>query len=441
MEAIKIGLLGLGVVGQGVLKILRENQDVIEGRLGSRITVKRALVREIGKPRKVSTDDILLTTNVEDILDDAEIPIVVEVMGGVEPAKAYITAALERKKHVVTANKELISKHGLPLMKLAQSFGVTLRFEGSVAGGIPIIKPLQECLAANRIQALMGIINGTTNFILSKMSCEGREFSEVLREAQERGYAESDPSSDVDGHDAAYKLAILASLAFGTQITPDKIYTEGIRKVTPLDIEYARELGFAVKLLAIAKEVDGKIEARVHPTFIPHSHPLASVNGVFNAIFVKGNAVGDLMFYGRGAGDLPTGSAVVADVIDIIRAAHITPGAPIPSGAPASAPAGTIPFASWNGEVSVADINSVETRYYIHMQVIDRPGVLASIAKAFGDSDVSLESVIQKGRGENPVGLVFVTHRVREENVRKALKLIEKLPVVEEISNVIRVEE
>ncbi|HHV62940.1 MAG TPA: homoserine dehydrogenase [Firmicutes bacterium] len=427
---IGIGLLGCGTVGTGVLEILGRNVEAVTGHTGVPIRVRKVLVRDKSKPRRVALNQDILTTSFQDILDDDSIQIVVEVMGGLEPAGEYILGAFRRGKHVVTANKELLAKRGPEIFESSRKHGVMLRFEGSVAGGIPIIKPLEECLAANRIQEVMGIINGTTNYILTKMTSEGRQFEDVLREAQEKGFAEANPSDDIEGRDAAYKLAILASIAFGTEVSPDKVYTEGITKITPLDIEYARELGFVIKLLAIGKEVDGAIEARVHPTFVPARHPLASVNDAFNAIFVRGNAVGDLMFYGRGAGDLPTGSAVVADIIDVANS--------ILSGVPAGAIGPG--FVTWNGGRKISDIDSVSTRYYIHLKVIDRPGVLASIARAFGDHEVSLESVIQKGRGQNPVGLVFVTHRVLERNVRAALRVIKDLPVVMDISNVIRVE-
>lgn len=427
-DLLKVGLLGFGTVGQGVARILERNSAEIRGRLGRGLAIARALVRDISKPRGYQAGDFL-TESFEDILDDPEIQIVAEVMGGVEPARTYILRAFGRGKHVVTANKELLAKHAPELFLEARKNRVMLRFEGSVAGGIPIIKPLQESLAGNRITELMGIINGTTNYILTKMSLEKREFADVLSEAQRQGYAESDPSSDIDGHDARYKLAILASLAFGTRVAPEMIFTEGIRRITPLDIEYADELGFTVKLLAIAREVDGCIECRVHPALVPHNHPLASVDGVFNAVFVKGNAVGSLMFFGRGAGDLPTGSAVVGDIMDIAKAL-------IHGGVREC----DLVWTGWNGKARIAGDEDFETRYYIHMQVIDRPGVLASIAGAFGEAEVSIESVIQKGRGGDPVGLVFVTHRVKERNLRRALASIRNLPVVLDILNVIRVE-
>lgn len=427
---VDIALAGCGVVGSGVMKVLSENRDIIEGKLGFPIRVKRILVRNLSKSRPEYVSPDLLTDDFNTILSDEDIKIVLELMGGVTPAKDYIFELLRRGKHVVTANKEVLAKHGSGLLRQAAEQGVSLRFEGSVAGGIPIIKPLAECLAGNRISEIVGIINGTTNYILTKMSSEGREFGDVLKEAQEMGYAESDPRADIDGQDAAYKLAILSSIAFGAEIGPDRIYTEGIREITPLDLNYARELGFVVKLLAIAKEVNGSVEVRVHPSFIPCTHPLASVVGVYNAIFIKGNAVGQLMFYGRGAGSLPTASAVVGDLMetaeDVVKGRAATRLVPM--------------FRRWNGDFHLTSIEDVMTRYYIHILVVDRPGVLASIARCFGETGVSLESVIQKGRGKEPVGLVFVTHKVRERNVRQALKEIKQLPTVVNLANVIRVE-
>src|SRR5690606_26452034 len=360
-----------------------------------------------------------------EIINDPSVDIVVEVMGGVDPARDLITAALEQGKPVVTANKEVLAKHGPELLAVAAQKGVDLFFEGSVAGGIPIIKPLRESLAANRVQAIVGIINGTTNYMLTRMSREGMAFDDVLREAQALGYAEADPASDVEGYDAAFKIAILASLAFETPVRVEDVYCEGITRITPEDIRYGRELGYEIKLLAIAREDDGRLEVRVHPTFIPAAHPLAAVNDVFNAIFVRGDAVGELMFYGRGAGSLPTGSAVVADLVDVVRRrGHSENGRYRP-------PAGQLP---------IKPIEEAVSQYYVSLRVVDRPGVLAKIAAAFGENGVSIDSVIQKGRLEDPVALVFVTHEVQEANIRRALSEISRLPVVRQVSNVIRVE-
>jgi len=429
MHAVRIGVLGCGTVGGGVVRVLAENHDDIARKLGVPIVVKKVLVNDVAKPRSVRLEPHMLTTEAREVLEDDEIDVVVEVMGGVNPAREYVLSALARGKHVVTANKELVAKHGGEIWEMAERTRVAFRFEGSVAAGIPIIKALDECLASNRISEISGIVNGTTNYILTRMAREGWEFEEALADAQQKGYAERDPSSDVDGLDAAYKLAILASVGFGVEVDPAQVYTEGIRRVSKTDIQYARELGYEIKLLAIAK-LDGEgLQVRVHPTFVPTWHPLASVSDSFNAIFVRGNAVGSLMFYGRGAGAGPTASAVIADIMDVARGLshngrHYRPEV----------------FKPWGGRLNVKRMEDIETRYYIRLQVVDRPGVLAMIAKAFGDNHVSLESVIQKGTGSPVVGLVFITHFVKEMNLRSALASIRTLPVVKEVSSVIRVE-
>jgi len=425
LKRVSIGLLGLGTVGSGVVKIIQQNGDQIARRVGSELHIKRVLVRSLEKERRVQLPADTLTTDPNLILQDPEIDIVVEVMGGVEPARDYILKALTAGKHVVTANKEVLAKVGDEIFTAAAANRTDVYFEGSVGGGIPLIMPLKEGLTANRLRTVMGIINGTTNYVLTKMTEEKAPFDEVLKQAQELGYAEADPSSDVDGLDAAYKLSILASLAFDARIPLEQVYVEGIRAITPADIESARELGYVIKLLAIGKERDEGIEVRVHPTFIPTHHPLAAVQGVFNAVFVQGDAVGDLMFYGRGAGEMPTGSAVVGDIIDAVRNLQ----------------------SKVNGRVKmmrqdkpIIPIGQTTSRYYVRMLVVDRPGVLAGIASCFGQNDVSIESVIQKGKGEDPVSLVFVTHEVKHENMARALDQITRLAVVREITNTIRVE-
>lgn len=421
--------MGLGTVGTGVFEILQKHPEQISRRAGGDLEIARILVKDPDKPRDVVVPNDKLTTDVRQLLDDPKIQVIVELIGcpdgNVEPAKSYIAQALMAGKHVVTANKEVLAKHGEELFSLAERHGVGLYFEAAVAGGIPIIKSIKECLVANEIETIMGIINGTTNYMLTKMAHEGSAFEDVLREAQEKGYAEADPTSDVEGHDAAYKLAILASLAFETDVPVDDVYREGIIKVTPEDMVFADELGFVIKLLAVAKAHPDAIEARVHPTLVPKSHPLASVNDVFNAIFIQGDSVGELMFYGRGAGKLPTGSAVVADMVE--AAQNIRRG-----------------VAGWlqNGRrhrtiLSPLDITS---RYYIHTKVVDYPGVLAKIAQAFGDNNVSIASVIQKGERQDPVSLVFVTHHVVERNLQAALREISRFDVVRSVANVIRVE-
>lgn len=421
--------MGLGTVGAGVFEILERSAERIARRAGGPVEVARVLVRDPRKPRSVHLPSGIITTDGNELIDDPSIDVIVELIGcpdgSTEPARSFIARALEAGKHVVTANKEVLAKHGPELHALAARHRVGLSFEAAVAGGIPIIKSIRECLVANEIHTIMGIINGTTNYMLTKMAREGAPFDDVLREAQEKGYAEADPTSDVEGHDAAYKLAILASLAFETEIAVADVACEGITRVTPDDMAYADEFGYVVKLLAIAKEGPDGIEARVHPTMIPKSHPLAAVNDVFNAIFVEGDAVGELMFYGRGAGKFPTASAVIADIVE--AAQNLRRG-----------------VSGWlNGEPKAKTILSpreVVSRYYIHTKVLDRPGVMAQIAQAFGDNHVSIESVIQKGRGEDPVSLVFVTHEVVEKNVQAALERISQLPVVRDVANVIRVE-
>ena len=318
-KTINIALLGLGTVGQGIVNVLKENNHEISQKVGFPINIKTVLVRNIEKA-KAFDDNLNLTTDFSDIINDAEINIVVEVMGGENPARQYMLQALQAKKHVITANKDVVALHGREMFEAATAHKVDFMFEASVGGGIPIIRPLKQCLTANKITEVMGIVNGTTNYMLTKMSNEGIDYNQVLKEAQEKGYAESDPTADVGGLDAARKLAILSSIAFNTKVSLNDVYVEGITKITPDDIKYAKELGYVVKLLAIAKDnVDNGIEVRVHPAFISNKHPLSSVNDVFNAIYINGNAVGEAMFYGRGAGSLPTASAVVADVIDVAR--------------------------------------------------------------------------------------------------------------------------
>ncbi len=423
---VKVALLGLGTVGRGVYRILTGNAENIAQKVGAPIEIAHILVRDLTRDRGIPLDPALLTDNFQDILDDPEIAIVVEVMGGIHPALDYVSAALKRGKSVVTANKDMIALHGRELFAAAAASGAGLLFEGSVGGGIPIIRPLKQCLAANRIQEIMGIINGTTNYMLSKMTQEGLDFDQVLREAQAKGYAEADPTADVDGLDAARKLAILASIAFNSRITLNDVYVEGINKITSRDIAYAGELNYVIKLLAIAKETPEGIEVRVHPTMIPKNHPLASVNDVFNAIFVRGDAVGDTMFYGRGAGELPTGSAVTADIMDAAR--HIIHKVPAFIGC------------TCYEEKPIKPMTMTESKFYIRLTVADRPGVLAAIAYAFGDKEVSLASVLQKHTDGDRAEIVMVTHRVREQNLQDALHLVECLSSVDRIASCIRVE-
>ena len=424
-KEIGVGLLGMGTVGRGVYRILNDNKAGIEQKVGVPIVIKRILVRDISKDRGMVLNKGLLTTNISDLLDDPEIDIIVEVLGGVDQALEYALRALASGKSLVTANKDMIALHGKRLFEAADLSGRDLFFEASVAGGIPIIKPLKECLAANRITQLIGIINGTTNYMLSRMSKEGLGFQEALHEAQSLGYAEADPSSDVEGYDAARKLTILASIAFNTRLRLDQVYVEGITRVTAEDIEYAANLNYVVKLLAIAREGSDGVEVRVHPALLPKNHPLSSVNDVYNAIFVTGDAVGDVMFYGRGAGELPTASAVVADVMNAAR--NLVSNVP-----------GMISCTCFE-EKPVKPMGLTIAKYYIRINVADKPGVLASIAFIFGKHEVSLASVIQQTSGEY-AELVLITHKVLEKNLQDALLEIKELSVVNEVSNVIRVE-
>lgn len=423
MEKIKIGLLGMGTVGSGVWNILKNNRDEIIRNSGYEIEVVKILVKDLDKDRNIDAPSSLFTNDFNQILDDDEIDIVVEVIGGIEPAKDYILKSMDRKKHVVSANKALIASHGKEITERAKSNNVIFLYEASVAGGIPILSTIRESLGGNKIEEVMGIVNGTTNYILTKMSKDKVDFESVLKEAQDKGYAELDPTADVEGYDAAHKLAILGSLSFGTNIELSKVYREGITKITPVDIEYANELGYAIKLLAIGKEQDGEIEMRVHPTFIPLDHPLSSVGDVFNAVFLKGNAVDDLMFYGRGAGDMPTGSAVVGDIIDVVKNKD------------------NIFYSSESeNKKQVKPMEETVCKYYIRIMVKDQPGVLGKIAAEFGKSKVSLSSVIQKGRKTPPVSLVFITHKSKEGDVRNAIENILSIDEVVEIGNLIRVE-
>ena len=430
MKKVKIALLGLGNVGRGVWNNLQMNGEEIMKRSGCQVEVAKILVRDPSKARAVKVPEELITTNFDEILNDDSIKIIVEVIGGIEPAREYILKSLNKKKHIVTANKMLLATYGDELFKKADEEEVMLNYEASVAGGIPIIQAINESLTANKIEKLYGIINGTTNFILSKMELEGSDFENVLKEAQEKGYAEADPTSDIEGFDAQYKLAILSSLAFGTKVKIDDVYREGITKITSKDIRYAKDFGLVIKLLAIAKETDGKLQLRVHPTMIPATHPLANVHDSFNAVFIKGNAVDDLMFYGRGAGDLPTGSAVVADIVSILRSDVDTEN--------------RLPVEKnnlWHKEIG--EINDITSRYYIRTTVTDRPGVLGEITAIFGRHGVSLRSVIQRGRikNEEEVGLVLVTHYTEEKQLQGAINEVKDIDAVKEINNMIRIED
>jgi homoserine dehydrogenase len=425
-DCIKIGLLGLGTVGGGVFEVLAENAAEIAQKVGAQIRVKTILVRDAKKKRNVS-GDFQVTENIEDILLDDEIDIVIELMGGIHPSREYMLQALSAGKHVITANKDVVAQFGREMFDAAEKHDVDFMFEASVGGGIPIIRPLKHCLTANKITEVIGIVNGTTNYMLTKMTQEGLDYDTVLAEAQSLGYAESDPTADVEGLDAARKAAILSSIAFNTRVGLDDVSVEGITKITPADIEYAKELGYVIKLLAIAKDSpENGVDVRVHPAFLPKEHPLAAVNDVFNAIFVKGNAVGEVMFYGRGAGARPTASAVIADVIDVARDI-------------VNQNFGRVRCTCYEHK-AFCPIEKKFSSYYVRLLVEDQPGVLGSIATTFGAAEVSLNSVIQTRKVDKRAEIVAITHCVTEEKIRKAAKRLQELSVVTEIRNMIRVE-
>lgn len=435
MKKVKIALLGLGNVGRGVWMILNSNKEEIRKRSGYDIEVAKVLVRDTSKNRGVEIPEHILTTDFNDILNDEEIKIVIEVMGGIEPAREYMIKAMDKKKHIVTANKMLLATGGDEIFEIADKMGVMFHYEASVAGGIPIINGINESLTANKVEQLYGIVNGTTNYILSKMETDGLSFKEALVEATEKGYAEADPTSDIEGFDAQYKLAILSSLAFGTKIDVENVYREGITNVKSIDMDYAKQFKMVIKLLAIVKDVNGKLELRVHPTMIPENHPLANVYDSFNAVFIKGNAVGDLMFYGRGAGDLPTGSAIVSDLISILRSNIDLENMNL-----------VVKNNLWNKEIR--DIRNVESKYYIRTTVEDKPGVLGEITAILGECGVSLRSVIQRGmehkghdKEDDKVTLVLVTHYTNESKIIDAIDEIYELDTVKKIDNIIRIED
>jgi len=420
-----VGVIGCGTVGGGVVKLLVSEQEHLRRKTGVAIELRRAADLDPVKRAATGLPPGLLCDDAATVLADPEIGVVVEVIGGVKPAQSFIEAALAAGKHVVTANKELIAKAGPELLSLARKHGATLHFEASSCGGIPVIHALGQSLAANRFDKLLGIVNGTTNFILTKMYREGAEFADVLAEAQRLGYAEADPTADVDGHDAAYKLSILAAMAFDSYFDYRQIHTEGIRGISARDIAIAKSYGFVIKLLAIgAAHEDGRVELRVHPVLVREDHPLAAVNDSFNAVFVRGNYVGDVMFYGRGAGQLPTASAIVGDIIDL--AMHQDGG-------------GTSPRMNFGSQTrTVVPMGEVRSQYYLRLDVEDRPGVLAAIAKVFGDCGVSISAVTQEEAAGESVELVIFTHEVAEAAFQKAVSEIGGLDIVRGVRAVIR---
>ena len=428
-ESVGIGLLGMGVVGGGVASVLGDKSALLAKLAGAPLKLQGALVRDLSRQRAASLPDGALTTDADDILDNPDVDIVVEVMGGEQPALDYILKSISLGKHVVTANKEVMAKHGAKILTHARKHGVQVLFEASVAGGTPIIAPLLRDLVANEVVSINGIINGTTNYILTKMAQEGQDFGVALAAAQELGYAESDPTNDVEGIDAAYKLAILSTLAFRARVSDADVYSEGITHLTAQDFRYASELGYAIKLLAIASKTNGSVHVRVHPAMVRSDVMLAKVDGVLNAIEVQTDLAGRVLFHGRGAGDMPTTSAVLADVMDIAR--NIVSGIEAP------------PLPSLTADVHISPMDALETKYYMRMNVVERPGVFAQILKVLGDLDISIASAIQKETDDDArrAEIVLMTHRAKEASVQSALKAIDKLQVVNEIGSLIRVEE
>ncbi len=417
---INIGIIGFGTVGAGTARILMKRHKELQAQLGVSLKVKNIADLDMKTDRGIKLPRGVLIKDAHKILNDPDIDIVVELMGGINPAKEFILEAIKKGKHVVTANKALLAEKGQEIFRAAKRQCVSVGFEASVAGSIPIIKVVRESLIGNKIGNIFGIINGTANYILTKMTEEGVDFGSTLKEAQDLGYAEADPTFDIEGIDSAHKLAILAALAYGLPISLNKIYTQGITEITPLDIGFASEFGFKIKLLAIAKPSGKEVELRVHPTMVQESMPIANVNGVFNAIYVEGDATGAGLYYGKGAGDMPTGSAVVSDISDIAR--HIRAGA-----------ADRMQSFDISGRsgLKVKKMEDVSTCYYLRMSAIDKPGVLSKISGILGDNNISIESMIQKGRKkEKAVSMVLMTHEAREKDMMKALKEIKKLRVV-----------
>jgi homoserine dehydrogenase len=422
-----VGLLGLGTVGAGVANVLITKRAALERRIGRPVEIRKALVRDVAKSRPVALTAPLVTDPLE-VLDDPSVDVVVEVLGGEEPARTLILQAIERGKHVVTANKEVMAKHGPAILSAAAARGVSVAYEASVGGGIPLIGPFQLDLAANDITSVVGIVNGTTNYILTRMTESGAGFAEALREAQDLGYAEPDPTNDVEAWDAAYKLTILASLAFGVPVQPEQVFREGITRVSQRDILYAGEMGYRIKLLAIARLVDGAVEIRVHPTLVHQGSMLASVDGSFNAVQVQGDLIGTALFYGRGAGSEPTASAVVADLIALgTSAGRGSPGV-----------VGTPP--------PLRPMRLLETRYFLRLLTLDRPGVMAAITTVLGDRGISLASVVQKESvvlGDDVPGaeIVLTTHVANEQAVQDALATLRHMPVIKTVGSLLRVHE
>jgi len=430
MKGINIGLIGLGTVGTGVVKILKEKRKILEEKIGMPIILKKICDKDISRKRCLSLDKKLLTTDYREIVYDPTIDVVVELIGGIHPAKEYIMEALKNGKHIVTANKALLAEEGKEIFSFAYQHQRYVYFEASVGAGIPIIKSIREGLVANRFLSIRGILNGTTNFILTRMSEENVTFKDALKEAKDKGYAEKDPSLDIEGIDSAHKLILLTYLCYGKLFNLKDIFVEGISQILPLDLVYAKEMGLSIKLLAITKKLNEELEIRVHPTLIPQEHLLSSVRGIFNAIYISGDLVGDLIFYGQGAGQMSAGSAVVSDLIDLAQ--HIKAGLFRPS----------MQILEDKSIKRLRSIEEIESRYYIRFMAIDKPGVLAKISGLLGKYQISIASVTQKERRKQKVvPIVMVTHEAKERNLREALHRISLLDVVKEKPTAIRIEE
>ncbi|MET0109288.1 MAG: homoserine dehydrogenase [Candidatus Thiodiazotropha sp.] len=423
MNPVKVGLLGLGTVGGGTLNVLTRNADEIARRAGRGIQITHAAAKQYNPSQLIGLESVEVTDDAFSVVENPELEIIIELIGGYTPARELVLKAIENGKHVVTANKALIAMHGNEIFEAAQQKGVMVAFEAAVAGGIPIIKAVREGLAANHIEWIAGIINGTGNFILTEMRDKGREFADVLKEAQALGYAEADPTFDVEGIDAAHKLTILGSIAFGIPLQFEKTYTEGITKIEPQDVEYADQFGYRIKHLGITRKTETGIEMRVHPTMIPRRRLIANVDGVMNAVLVKGDAVGPTLYYGAGAGSEPTASAVVADVVDVVRMLTTDPENRVPH--LAFQPGKLV-------DLAILPIEEVETTFYLRMQVVDRPGVVAKIASILAESQISIEAIQQKepNEGDNTVPLVMLTQKVIEKQLNKAIAEIEQLETV-----------
>lgn len=421
---INIALLGAGTVGGGVYRLIKENREEFKDRTGAVINVKKVLVRDMSKDRP-GFDKAVLTDDFNEIISDKDIEIVVELMGGLHPALEYVTESLKAGKQVVTANKDLIAEHGELIGNLAEQMGSDLLFEAAVAGAIPIIRPLKQSMAGNNISEIMGIVNGTTNYILTKMSETGMSYSDALAKATELGYAEADPTADVEGYDAGRKVAIMATIAFHSRVVFNQVYTEGITKITADDIRYAKEFGYVIKLVGVAKQTENGIEAKVHPMLIPEDHPLAGVRDSYNAVFVHGDAMEDITFMGRGAGMMPTASAVMGDVIDVCRDLVYDS-------------CGRVGCNCYK-KMPVKRIEDSESKFFLRIIAEDRPGVLANIASVLGNNDVSIAQVVQKSRKSGTAELVIITDTVLEKNINDALAVFKGMSVVKDIPGVIRV--